>query len=232
MLGLTQISILSYDTAVKYCLALLTLITAGCGGYKLVKNNNPFVQYGIESVTVPMFFNQSVIPNTAGVFTSEFFKLLTSYHNLKVYSGVQKQADAVLLGIISSPQYRNETISVAGQKKVHTLVSPDDLGQRNDFFTPTRNQIVLTLKVILIKNPNGKELKLFQSELANMIDHHPKVIFNETIQLRTAFSRKFKSRNMGGVTNFTNNLGTLNKAVQTLAVNGRNYFKEIIINAF
>ena len=205
---------------------------SGCGRYKFVQGHNPFAQYGIESVTIPLFFNKSAIPNTAGVFTSEFFKLLTSYHNLKVYSGVQKNTDALLLGIISSPQYKNETILVEGQKKVQTLVPSGDIGQRNDFFTPTRNKVILTLRVILIKNPTGKDIQLFQSPLIDAIDRHPKVIFDELIPLGISFNREFKPRKKGGVTNLTNNLGILNKSIETLAVNGRNYFKEIIINAF
>ena len=197
-----------------------------------MNSENPFAKYGIKSVAVPMFFNQSVLPNTAQSFTAQFFKLLASYRGLKVYSGSTTRADAVLLGVISSSPLLNKTIAVEGHKKAQTLVNPKDIGNRNDFFTPSRNRITLTLKVVLIKNPNWQELEFFQSKISQGAIQHPKVIFNKTVSLSTAFDRVFKSRGKGGVTNFTNNLGTLNKAVETLALDGRNYFKEIVINAF
>ena len=216
----------------KFWPILWSFALAGCAGYQFVTDDNPFAQYQIKSVSVPMFFNKSTLPHTSKAFTTEFFKLLTSYRDLKVYSGLSPKADAVLLGIISSPQYLNKTVVVEGRKKVQTLVSPGDIGKRNDFFTPTRNKLSLTLKVVLIKNPKHTDLEFFQQEIAQHVTQHPKLVLNEVINLSTSFDREFKSLGAGGESNFTNNLGTLNEAIRTLATQGRNYFKEIVINAF
>ena len=205
-----------------------------CGGYQITHQHNPLAQYGISSVAVPMFFNQSALPNAAVPFTSEFYRWLTSYRGLKVYSGFEPKADAVLLGVVSSPQKLGETVRVEGRKRVQTLVDPGDIGRRQDFFTPTRNSLLLTLRVVLIKNPNRQEVQFFQREIARVVEQHPKLIFNKTVSLSTSFSREFRSRSQGegGVSNFTNNLGALQEAVRTLAASGRQHFQEVVVNVF
>ena len=216
----------------KPCLILLGFLLLGsCSGYHLVPPDNPFARYGIESIALPLFFNHSALPNTGGPFTQEFFQLLASYRGLKVYSGTQRRADAVLLGIISSPERLHKTLLVEGRKRAKNLVSPGDIGSRNDFFTPARNRITLTLEVVLIKKPSLSELKLFQSKIAHVIDHHPKIVFKESIQLTTSFTRTFQSQGAGNF-NFTKNLGALNRAIQTLAAEGREHFRESIVHAF
>ncbi|MCY4645147.1 MAG: hypothetical protein OXB88_11070 [Bacteriovoracales bacterium] len=197
-----------------------------------MRNDNPFSEYEIESISIPMFFNRSALPHTSEAFTSEFFKMLSSYPKLRLYSGIDARADALLLGTISSAPSLSETVLVEGEKRVQNLVDPQDIGEREDFFTPSRNKLVLTLRVVLIKDPTWEETRLFQSKISKGITRHPKLIFNETIHLSTSFDREFKSQAQGGETNFTNNLGILNKALQTLAVQGREHFKEVVINAF
>ena len=208
------------------------LATSSCGGYHFVHGGNPFEEYGIESVSIPMFFNKSTLPHVSAPFTAEFFNLLASYPELEVHSGLNPAADAVLLGIISSPHTLKETVAVEATKRAKTLVEEKDLGARRDFFTPSRNQVELELRVVLIKNPNWREVEFFQTDLGQKVKKHPKLIFNRKIALTESFDREFRPRDKGGVTNFTSNLQTRSGVVKTLALDARKHFKEVVIGAF
>lgn len=211
------------------------LVLTSCSNYRLLYRKNPLGMYGINSVSIPMFFNKSNIPNTAPIFTREFYKYLSSFQNLKIYSGINPKADAVLLGIIDSPKSIRDTISVTDTKFTSTVVEETDIGVRRDFFTPTQNQVNLVLRLVLIKNPTSNDIKAFQGNLPKGKVVHPKVIFNEEITLQTAFDRElraFSTEQKEGVTNFTNNQGNLRKLVENMAVQGRDYFKDLIIYAF
>ena len=208
----------------------LTLL--GCTGYKIIDQANPFATYQIKSMSIPPFLNKSNLPHASPPFTNEIFRLLNSYPGLKIYSEIHHQADALLLGIISSPQYLNETIALEERRKALSLPIASDIGGRNDFFIPTRNNLNLSLRLVLIKNPSYEEIQFFQSPLSQEIVEHPRLIANETINLQTSFNRQLLTKKDGGTTNFTNNLDILNQAIKTLAKEGRMHFQKIIIDAF
>ena len=84
-----------------------------CAGYRLRKRENPLSNDGVRSISIPMFFNQSNIPNASSIFTREFFKIFHEFNQLKVYSGDSPQSDALLIGIITSPKRRRETFQKA-----------------------------------------------------------------------------------------------------------------------
>lgn len=217
----------------KTALALaLSLAFSGCSGYKLISQTNPFAVYQIKSISLPMFLNKSSIPHASPPFTNEIFELLSSYPGLTVYSGINKQSDALLLGIISSPQYLNQTIALAERRKASSLAVASDIGTRNDFFIPTRNYLKLSLQLILIKNPTYEDRQLFQSPFSQNIEEHPRLIANETIHLSVLFDRQLLRKSSGGTTNFTNNLDILNQAIKALAKEGGVRFKRTVVDAF
>lgn len=225
-------------------LALLILMTS-CANYRFLYRKNPLGQYEIDSLSIPMFFNKSPIPNTGPIFTREFSQYLSSFQDLKVYSGINPKSDAVLLGIIYSAKSIGETITVTDTKLVSTLIAPGDIGSRTDFFTPTQNRVNLNLKLILIKSPSYKELEnidrltsmkgTLPPEIYKKLLEDPRILFNEDFSLSVNFDREIRSfeiENRPGDTNFTNNQGNLNKLLKTMAVQGRDYFRDLIIYAF
>ncbi len=182
-----------------------------------------------------MFFNKSTFADTSGVFTRKFHQFFSSFHELKVYSGINKKADAIFLGIIDSKDRLNEAMTVNDTKKTTTLVNESDIGNRTDFLTPTQNDVNLELRVILIKNPTFEDIKLLQSDVGKFIKNHPKVIFDESMTLSTTVEREFQSFgsvNEGGVTNFTYNHGNLSQAIETMADSSRDTFEDLVIYAF
>lgn len=92
----------------KYLWLLCFLL--GCSGYRFTQQDNPLSQYGIESLSVPMFYNYSNQPHVSGDFTRETYRLLTSFSGLRLVSGYSAATDAVLIGIIKSPEKIIQTL--------------------------------------------------------------------------------------------------------------------------
>ena len=82
---------------------LILIFITGCSGYRYTQQDNPLSQYGIQSLSVPMFYNYSNQPEVSNNFTRETYRLLSSYHGLKLRSGYHQESDAVMIGIIKSP---------------------------------------------------------------------------------------------------------------------------------
>ena len=88
---------------------LLTIcVLSSCSGYRFRNQRNPLIDDGIRSVSIPMFVNKSSIPNVSPLFTSAISNSLASNTNIKIYMGDHREADAVLIGIISTPKRVNE----------------------------------------------------------------------------------------------------------------------------
>src|SRR4051812_41704061 len=99
---------------VRFLLWLILIIlplAAGCSGYHFNTNNNPLIGYDIKTVSVPMFINRSVLPQLAAPMTREITLALNDYSGLKIFSGDNQNADAVLIGIIESMDHFNEVVT-------------------------------------------------------------------------------------------------------------------------
>ncbi len=55
-----------------------------CSGYRFQSKSNPFAQYGIRSISVPMFYNKSNFADVSGPFTREIYKTLLEFKNRDV----------------------------------------------------------------------------------------------------------------------------------------------------
>jgi len=216
-------------------LFLLTVFClASCSGYNYNKHNNPFAKYGVKTLAVPMFLNQSVLPNVSGPMTKEMVLMLGNFAGLRVKPGNAKDVDAVLLGIVNSEQYYRETVKTVGQRLIHQAAR-ESTKDRPDQFVPFFTQIGLQLDLILIKNPRMSEIKFLTSPLGRKVKQHPKIIFRETIGLQDKFVRQIQDRtasNDAGTTNFTQNLGIQNRGIKRMAQYASVYFKELILDAF
>src|SRR5665648_239852 len=89
---------------------LLLLVITGCSGYRFSQQENPLSQYGIQSLSVPMFYNYSNLAEFHADFTRETYRLLTNFSGLKLVNGYSRNSDAVLIGIIKSPEKLAETV--------------------------------------------------------------------------------------------------------------------------
>ncbi len=217
-----------------FSIIFLLLALTSCAGYHFNTNNNPLIGYDIRSVAVPMFINRSVIPELAAPMTREITFALNDYSGLRVLSGDNEAADAVLIGIIESRDHYNEVVKTTQELFTENTVK-SSLGSRSPFYYPVKTQYEFELKIILIKRPSREELQLLTTDLGQFMKANPKVVLMDTIKLAGSFSRavgETTTPNSVGKTNFVKNKGIFEKSVQDTALSAAQTFKQVVLNAF
>jgi len=190
--------------------------------------------YEIESISIPMFVNWSIVPNVSGPMTSNFINMLMNYSGLTIYSHEKTSADAILVGIISSKDktrqvYKNKSYQ-ATDGNLH-----ESIRDRRDFYIPQETEIALTLRVLLIKNPLPHEYNGMVKNDADYIPDKSRVIFDEKMELNSTITRSILPNSggkSGGEVNFTKSKKAQNDAILSLVDTATEKFKKEIIDAF
>lgn len=213
-------------------IALICLMfMVSCSGFRYGQTSNPFQQYGVDSLSLPMFYNFSSLPEVSSSFTRETYKLLSGFSGLKLKSGWSRSADAVMVGIIRSPERLTETL-VPTNLRVAQGVAPDKIGtERPEFYVPGATVVYLSLQVIVIKRPTEDELALLQSDLGQKLPAQGKILFNETFHLTEAFNREYLDKEAVSVVG-TQNAGALRRTKETLAMKAAEQIRDMILYAF
>jgi hypothetical protein len=213
----------------RWCVCSLIFLVS-CAGYRFAQTDNPLSQYGVESLSVPMFYNFSSLPELSPAMTRETYKLLSGFRALRLKSGY-KNADAVLIGIIRSPESLKLTTRPTSLRDAKN-VAPNNVGEsRAEFYIPGATQVDLKLQVLVIKHPSEEELRLLQSELGPKIPAQGKIIFNEIFSLSGSFTREFYDDEPGTVV-ATQNAGALRRAQETMALQAAEQIRDMILYAF
>lgn len=214
----------------KVVIFLCLLFLGACADYRYQKQDNPFSQYGINSLTVPMFYNHSNFPNVSSHFTKEVFKMLGGFNGLKIESG-KHTTDATLIGIISSSKGKRESRRGSDTRAVKSVFGDDFIVDRNDFYIPVKNSLNLSLRIIVMKHPTKEEIQFLKSGLGKARMLSSKVIFTETIPVTASFTREtYKSD--GNKVIGSQNRGAQKKTIQTMAKNAAISFRDMILYAF
>ena len=213
---------------------LLLFVLTSCAGYRVKTMENPFAQYGIKSISIPMFVNHSVFPQVSSLFTKEIIMSLEGHKDLEVFSGDHfDETDAVLIGVVTSNQY----LKKAKSSSSYSFTSGDlrtSIGDRQPFYLPYETELGLTLRLILIKKPTPEEIELLTKVYPQRFVS-PQIIFNEDFSLSYTYRRAINANldnDDAGIVNQTKNKGSMQKALQAMAKNSSSQFKELIINAF
>ena len=194
-------------------LLLIVFLLASCAGYKFRKRENPFTQFGVNSLSVPMFYNHSNLHNVSGVFTQRIFSTMTEYKGLKLYEG-NRPADATLIGIIESSQKRRDSVLPENYKSTKNTYGEDFFDdKREHFLLPSSNRIRLQIRIIVIKHPTPEEIKFLTSSFGRK-GTSSKVIFNEVIKLTDVYNLQ---ENEGAGIEV---LGSQNRGVQRNSIEG------------
>jgi hypothetical protein len=212
-------------------LIIILFVLVSCGGYRFTQQENPLSQYGIESLSVPMFYNYSSLPDVSADFTRETYRLLTNFSGLKLSSGYDKKSDAILVGIIRSPERMTETLR-AGNLRVAKDQAPNAIGRtRQNFYIPGTTDVTMLLQVIVIKKPTEEELALLRSSIGSQISSSSKIVFNELIPLRSRFTREILD-DQGVDVIATQNAGVQRKTIQGLSEEAAILVRDMILYAF
>lgn len=207
----------------------IILFLSSCAGYRYQESKNPFAQYGIKSISIPMFYNHSNLTNVSSPMTNEIYVMLTKFKELKVKSGFEK-ADAVLIGIVSSARALSRSRTGSNLRSVKNATGELIGENRGDFYIPSNTTVGAQLNLILIKNPSPNEIKLMKSSFGKFVVSS-KIIFNETIPLSQTFTRELYTDESVAVVN-TQNRSSVKKSVNDMAKSAAQNFKDMIIYAF
>ena len=203
----------------------------GCSGYRFTQQENPLSQYGIQCLSVPMFYNYSNIPDASPDFTREVYRLLTGFSGLRLKSGYDKDCDAVFIGIIKSPEKLSETLRPGSPRVAKDRARESVGGTRENFNIPGTNQFGLTLHVIVIKRPTEEELALLRSSIGDKVSMKSKIIFNEMIPVQMQMTREILDGS-GTQVVATQNLGVQRKTMREMSVQAANSIRDLILYAF
>lgn len=225
----TQLFPLTLCIYIFFCIGL-----SSCAGYRVNKETNPFKLYGVESVSIPIFINRTSLPSISGLMTKEIRLMLSQFPELKLSAREDQNSDAVLVGIVESPQYLRETIRTEGTRFISDEQS-ESIGSRPTFYLPTVGRVTVKLTLVLIKRPTQTELELLDSEFMPYLSRNPKVMFSEHISLSRSFSRSIESNlgpDDGGVVNATRNRKIVDRQFELMAHEAALQFKQVVLNAF
>ncbi len=223
-----------YSNNIVFTLMLFFIVS--CSGYRFGNKDNPFLEYGISSVAVPMFVNKTIIPNINSSFTKEITNMLTKYPGLRVYPGEYKTADALLLGIIHSEEKMEDVFKVSAKTQVSQGELKESIGEsRDNLDIPTTISYKVKLQIVLIKKPNTFDKKILESELVNYLTSGNKIIFNEILTFDSSFSRGLSdtlSVDKGGVVNYTKSQGAFVQSLENLALVAASRVRLEVLDAF
>ena len=213
-----------------FTITLQLILFQGCAGYRYQEKSNPFAQYGIKSIHIPLFYNHSNLANTSAIFTREIYGLMSEFKGLQI-QGSKAGADATLIGIIESADRLNETIVNRGLRVAKSVASESIGSKRGDFYVPSSSNVQLALRIVVIKNPTENEIKLLRSEFGKNVPVSSKVIFNEQIRVNTSYNREYFDGD-GGNVHATLNRGAINNSLDLMAKNAASSFRDMILYAF
>lgn len=209
---------------------LILFVITGCSGYRFSQQENPLSQYGIQSLSVPMFYNYSNLSEIHTDFTRETYRLLTGFSGLKLNNGYNKNSDAVLIGILKSPEKVAETVRPTNLRVAQEKAKNAVAGREN-FYIPGTSDVSVYLHVIVIKKPTEEEIALLKSGIGDQVKSTSRIIFNELIPLRIQYTREVLD-NEGTQIIATQNLGVQRKSLKTLAENAAINVRDMILYAF
>lgn len=222
----------------KWIFLPIIFALCSCSGYRVRYHKNPFLSYGIKTIAVPMFTNQTIFPDVVGPFTQHVSLQLASLANIRVIPGESKNADAVLVGIVRSPSKRREAVIPQTREEISGV----ELGQRKSLFLPSRIRIPLEVKLILIKNPSPEQLIAAQGPVMNYMVKDPKVIFATSFMANiqynlplSADTRNYSDEiydDLGRVVNFSRAHGSFYKELEGEARSVADSFRRTVLYAF
>ncbi len=215
----------------RFTFVILLFGLSSCAGYRVQKKGNPFSDYGIKTVAIPMFVNQSIYPKANVPFTREIKALLSTYPDLNITTSPSSKADALLIGIVSSENRYTEAYKTTATN----FQSGTTIGNRAGIYVPTATQYKIDIKIMLIKDPSLEDQKLFKSKLGELMARHPKVVFTRTFSYTGSFNRDARptdTSDSGGIVNYTSSRRYFDQTLQSLAESNARELEELVINVF
>jgi hypothetical protein len=215
---------------IKIQLILFLLIfQLGCSGYYLKKNNNPFEQYNITSLYVPLFYNHSNLPFASAELTRAFINELMPLKGIKIVTNKAEPADAILLGIFSSTPEMSKTYRTART----ALIKSEDysnIGTREDFLVPSETKGTFNLQIMVLRAATDEQIEYLLDQKSNPFEL-PEMILNHRFDMSFTFERLLFSDEYRSV-NFTQSIGNRDFAFQVKSKEVAREFRTIVLSNY
>ncbi len=178
-----------------------------------------------------MFYNYSNLPDLSADFTRDTYSLLMNFAGLKLESGYNPDSDAVLVGIIKSPEKMTETLKRGSSRVANDIVPTATGDKRQKFSVPGTTIATLYLQIIVIKKPTEEELALLKSGIGDQVKLTSRVIFNEMIPLSAQYTREILDKE-GTQVIATQNAGVQRKTLEGMSRQAAISVRDMILYAF
>lgn len=178
--------------------ALLLWVTCiACSGYHLKPRHNPMAHFGISTLSIPLFINQSRFPNAGALMTQEFIQVLSESSDLSLSTVLDPQADAVLIGVITDQGRTQHTLKGSAWRSSQSVAPlntskaiPQANGEvvnqvRDEFLIPSRTDVSANLKLILVR---GASLAQYQYLLQASEDRRKEIDIVYEVNIPLNFS--------------------------------------------
>lgn len=201
-----------------FSLTLFIFLTS-CAGYQLNDYSNPLSAYGIETIKIEPFYNESNFALAGAMFADEAFNSLSEFKGLHITRKAGK-ADAVLIGIVTSEKTRKESMR-SSSEVVAQNIAPTNTSNRQAFNITATNTLILNVKYYIIKD---SELQKFQaikslkneSEFKESLEKATSV-FSRNIGVSSTLRREIYDGESSAV-NYTQNQTALRRNVREMAL--------------
>ena len=209
---------------------------AGCAGYHLRQNDNPFQEHKIHTVAVPLAINHTSLPLLGVYITDKISEVLRSYSKLYVLAGENRQADAILIMEITAPQRAHDFF----QNDQHIYTDRDykaALGSRSSFYVASDVHYTVQVRFILLRL-NGEDALLPLAKLAEKATAAlapSSIIFDQTLSLTGSVAQQAASDmqvNGAGELNMVRNKALLELSQQQLAERAARDFQQLVLDVF
>lgn len=218
----------------KFKMLFLFLILTSCAGYRIKKRLNPFEQYNIRNVAIPIFVNKSNYFGAGPIFTREIVRLLNSYPELNLTPSLNKKSNAILIGIIDGPRRNSESYQTTANILTEGSLK-ESIGNRAEYLLPTASSYKIRLKIMLIKDPSRNDLSILNTPLADVIKDTPRVIFQKQFDYVGSFNRESRdtiNSDSGGIVNYTKTKRYFHQSLEGLARRAAEDFEQLVLNVF
>lgn len=161
---------------------------------------------------------------------------MASYPALKLRTTSGGDEDAVLLGIIESPQRYSQAYLTSATKFTAGELETS-IGDRAQFYLPTASTYRINIRLVLIKNPGKLEKELLASSLGKKIEGRKgtKIIFQQSFAYQGSFNRETKdtiNSDSGGIVNYSKTKRYFIQTIETLSQQMARDFEDLVINVF
>jgi hypothetical protein len=228
--------------SVKMIRALIVvMMLTNCAGYRVKRGaNSLFYNENISSISVPMFINKSSFPHVSAPMTREVVRVLSTVKGLTLYASDNPKADALLVGIIQSPQREADYLEKSSSNILTGGTLKESIGDRSEFFVPTSTQYRLSVRYFLIKKPTKVMLEALSSSIIDKLEveslvSDSRIVFNKTLNFRGAYNRELADTigpDSGGTVNYTKTRKYFETSLNSLAEQAAKDLKDLILSVF